>query len=79
MGERERAAMKKYLAKNWRLVLAGILLTAFAVPCAYEARGHWAIGGEWLILPAVLMAAHLAMAIMQDVLEIISFEDGDEE
>lgn len=70
--------MKKYLAKNWHLILAGIALTAFAVPHTYQTRGYFAIGGEWLILPVILMIAYLAKVFMQDIFDIISFEDGDE-
>lgn len=71
--------MKKYLAKNRHLILAGIALTAFAVSHTYRTRGYFAIGGEWLILPVILMAAYLAKALMQDMLNIIHFEDGDKE
>lgn len=69
--------MKKYLTKNWRLILAGIVLTAFAVPHTYKTRGYFAIGGEWLILPVILMAAYLAKAVMRDIFNIMYFEDGD--
>ncbi len=70
--------MKKYLAKNWRLILAGTLLTAFAAAHTYEARGYFAVGGEWLVLPVILMFDCLVRAVMQDVFDIINFEDGDE-
>lgn len=71
--------MKKYLAKNWHLILTGIVLTAFAVPHTYKARGYFAIGGEWLILPVILMVVYIAKVFMQDMFNIIHFEDGDEE
>ena len=71
--------MKKYLTKNWRLILAGIVLTAFAVPHTYKTRGYFAIGGEWLILPAILMTAYMVNVFTQDIFKIIYFEDGDEE
>lgn len=70
--------MKKYLAKNWYFILAGTSLTAFAVPYTYKVRGYFAIGGEWLILPVILMAAYFAKVFMQDIFNIIYFEDGDE-
>lgn len=69
--------MKKYLAKNWHLILTGIALTASAVSYTYSARGYFAIGGEWLILPVILMAAYLAKAVMRDIFNIMYFEDGD--
>lgn len=71
--------MKKYLAKNWHLILAGIVLTAFAVPHTYKTRGYFAIGGEWLILPVILMIAYMVKVFTQDIFKIIYFEDGDEE
>ena len=71
--------MKKYLAKNWHLILAGIALTAFAVPHTYSTRGYFAIGGEWLILPVILMIAYMVKVFTQDIFNIIYFEDGDEE
>lgn len=71
--------MKKYLTKNWRLILAGIVLTAFAVPHTYKTRGYFAIGGEWLILPVILMIAYMVKVFTQDIFKIIYFEDGDEE
>ncbi len=70
--------MKRYLTKNWHLILAGIALTAFAVPYTYKVRGYFAIGGEWLILPVILMAAYLVKAVMRDIFNIMYFEDGDE-
>lgn len=70
--------VKKYLAKNWKLILGGIILTACAVPYAYKTRGYLAAGGEWLILPVLLMAASLAEIILGDMLQLIHFEkDGD--
>jgi len=70
--------MKKYLAKNRHLILAGIALTAFVVPHTYKLRGYFAIGGEWLILPVILMFDYLVRAVMKDIFGIINFEDGDE-
>lgn len=70
--------VKKYLIKNRFLILGGIALTACAVPYAYKTRGYLAAGGEWLILPVILMGAFLAEIILGDMLQIIHFEkDGD--
>ncbi len=71
--------MKKYLAKNRHLILAGIALTAFAVPHTYEIRKYFAVGGEWLILPVILLVDYLVREVMQNVFDIIIFKDGDEE
>ena len=71
--------MKKYLVKNWHLILAGIALTAFALPHTYSIRGYFAVGGEWLILPVILMFDYLVRAVMKDIFDTLNFEDGDEE
>lgn len=71
--------MKKYLTKNRYLILAGVALTALAILYTYKTRGYFAVGGEWLLLPAMLMCDYLAGAVMQDIFDIINFEDGDEE
>lgn len=68
--------MKKYLAKNRGRVLAGAVLTAIAVPCAYQARGYWAFGGEWLVLPAVLAAAAVAEIVLQDMPGVVNLKEG---
>ncbi len=47
--------MKAWLIKNWILLSSGLLLTAKFVKVAYEERGYVAFGGEWLILPIMLL------------------------
>ena len=71
--------MKKYLVKNWHLILAGIALTAFALPHTYSIRGYFAIGVEWLILPVILLIDYMVREVVQDVFGIIIFKGGDEE
>ena len=71
--------MKKFLVKNWHLLLAGIALTAFALPHTYSIRGYFAIGGEWLILPVILLIDYMVREVVQDVFGIIIFKGGDEE
>lgn len=63
--------MKKYLAKNWHLILAGVALTAFAVPYTYQTRGYFAVGGEWMILPVILMVAYFTKVLMEDIFKMI--------
>ena len=70
--------MKKYLAKNWHLIFTGIALTAFAVPHTYSIRGYFAIGGEWLILPVMLMMDSLVKIAMQEIFLIAGMKDGDD-
>lgn len=47
---------------NWPHAIAiiiGLALTPIAVQSAYTARGYYAVGGEWLILPLSLAIATL--------------------
>lgn len=75
---KEEEVIGKYLEKNRGLVLAGAVLTAAAVPCAYQARGYWAVGGEWLILPVILAAAAVAEIVLQDMPVVVNFNTGRE-
>lgn len=54
---------RKYLRKNWRWICLGIALTPPAVQCAYAERGYAAFGGEWLVLPVILLGAEMAKAV----------------
>ncbi|GFI47731.1 hypothetical protein IMSAGC019_03057 [Lachnospiraceae bacterium] len=47
--------MKSWLIKNWILLSSGLLLTAEFVKVAYEERGYVAFGGEWLVLPIMIL------------------------
>ena len=48
--------------ENWIHLIAiviGLAMTPVAVQSAYVARGYYAVGGEWLILPLSLAIATL--------------------
>ena len=47
--------VRRYVSRNWLWIVAGLILKEVAVKSAYEARGYLAYGGEWLILPLILM------------------------
>jgi len=40
-------------------IIIGLAMTPVAVQSAYVARGYYAVGGEWLILPLSLAIATL--------------------
>jgi len=40
-------------------IVIGLALTPIAVQSAYTARGYYAVGGEWLVLPLSLAIATL--------------------
>lgn len=60
-------AVKEYLLKNWFWIVIGIVFTKFAIRAAYIERGYLAYGGEWLVLPLLLMSAVLARDICDAV------------
>ena len=52
---------------NWLHAIAiiiGLALTPIAVQSAYTARGYFAVGGEWLVLPLCLVGATLLNGII---------------
>ena len=40
-------------------IIVGLAMTPIAVQSAYAARGYYAVGGEWLVLPLLLTIATL--------------------
>ncbi len=67
--------IKRYISKNWLWIVAGLLLTVPAVKMAYEQRGYVAYGGEWLILPLILMGVELAVNIGNAISYLATQED----
>lgn len=67
--------IKRYISKNWLWIVAGLLLTVPAVKMAYEQRGYVAYGGEWLILPLILMGVELAVNIGDAISYLATRED----
>ena len=67
--------IKRYISKNWLWIVAGLLLTVPAVKMAYEQRGYVAYGGEWLILPLILMGVELAVTIGNAISYLATQED----
>jgi stage V sporulation protein SpoVS len=54
--------MRRWLNKHWLYVIAfgvGLILTPVAIRSAYAARGYFAVGGEYLVLPLALLTAML--------------------
>lgn len=71
--------VRRYIAKNWFWIAAGLLLTAPAVKMAYAQRGYVAYGGEWLVLPLILLAVETARNISSVVSCLLTWEDGNDE
>ena len=64
--------VKRYLIANWFWIILGLLLTKKAVEVAYQERGCMAIGGEYLVLPVILMTVSLARTAIWTVLELLA-------
>ncbi len=56
-------------------VTIGILMTAWGVRTAYNQRGYLAYGGEWLILPLIMMLRYDAYEICEQIREVANDED----
>jgi len=45
-------------------IIVGLVMTPLALQSAYAARGYFAVGGEWLVLPLCLVGATLLNGII---------------
>jgi len=46
-------------------IIVGLVMTPLALQSAYAARGYFAVGGEWLVLPLCLAIATLIEGLKQ--------------
>lgn len=51
--------IEKYITRNWIWLVTGFILTRKAIEFAYAERGYVAFGGEWLVLPVMMMLVHI--------------------
>ena len=56
--------MYKVLAKLSVAVMATSMAATVIVPKAYEMRGYWGVGGEWVALCGILILAYNAADTM---------------
>lgn len=68
----------KYLKKNRYWICLGITLTPPAVQYTYTERGYAAFGGEWLILPLILMAVEMVRNVGDMARRLFGMEDDHE-
>lgn len=59
--------IEKYIVRNWIWLLTGLILTRKAVEFAYAERGYAAFGGEWLVLPVMMMLVHMAKDVRSSI------------
>lgn len=74
----KRKGYREYLRKNWYWICLGILLTPPAAQYAYAERGYAAFGGEWLILPLILMAVEMERDVRDAARHLLEMEDDHE-
>lgn len=60
--------MEKYITRNWIWLVAGLILTRKAVEFAYAERGYVAVGGEWLVLPVMMLLVHMIRNVRRSFL-----------
>lgn len=56
-----RRTVRTFMVEMLISVLAGVLAAAKLVPMAYEQRGYTAVGGEWMLIIAVMAGTYLAI------------------
>lgn len=63
------------VVNNWYVWAIGCILQRLAIDYAYQQRGYRAVGGEWLVLPATIIAAHYIRTIVYIIAETIREEE----
>lgn len=69
-GYRIKAVGRKirgFVLRNWFWTVLGCVLTKKAVETAYLERGYMAVGGEWLVLPVILMTVGLVRDVFREI------------
>ena len=67
--------VKRFIYREWIWITLGIILTRFAAEYAYQERGYMAYGGEWLVLPVLLLTVNTARNIAGTVIMIYGGEE----
>lgn len=70
--------IKNFFLRNGLVILVGCILTEKAAKTAYNTRGYMAVGGEWLILPIMLLLVEFGREFIETISYWLS-EDFDED
>lgn len=73
--KRHLKRVKRFVMRYWLAISVGMIGTAKAAELAYSERGYMAFGGEYLVLPVVVMGVYLTENLFYAVVEIISDEE----
>lgn len=65
----------RYIIRNWLWIALGCVLTRKAVELAYLERGYKAVGGEWCVLPIILLAVEICRGMFCNIAELTEKED----
>lgn len=58
--------------KKKNIAIAGALLTVVLVAYAYADRLYFAIGGEWLVIPLMLLGYEIVRSIKNELKRLLS-------
>ena len=66
--------IENFIIRKWFWLSIGLVLTRFAVERCYEQRGWFYIGGEWFIIPAIILASNIVPSIVCQIVNVFSKE-----
>ena len=73
--------MKRLKIRHWIVVILiglSVAVTPYLVHSAYEIRGYWAFGGEWLIVGLGVLLSVLVLEFAKAYDEVSSGEKRDD-
>ena len=70
---------ERFILKNWFWIILGCILTKKCIELAYIERGYKAVGGEYLVLPLLLMVVQLVRDMSRGVRYLLSQEVEEDE
>ena len=69
--KRIKRKVRRFVRLYWFWVSLGLVLTKVSVEAAYAERGYKAYGGEWLMLPIMLIVGYFVNEARMYLLDLI--------
>ncbi len=69
--------LARYINRYWWVIIAGIILTKVSVEKMYGQRGGFYIGGEWLLIPFIIMVTAAVPQMIREFFDLYREEDED--